>query len=73
MAMIILYTLRDWVTSQRARRDLAEAGVEFEERVIDDNAAWWEEAAALSATVPVLVRGDQVEVGWKGESGWFIQ
>jgi len=43
--------------------------VEFEERVIDDNAAWWKEAAALSATVPVVVRGDRVEVGWKGESG----
>ena len=43
--------------------------MEFEERVIDDNATWWEEAAALSATVPVLVRGDHVEVGWKGEAG----
>jgi hypothetical protein len=43
--------------------------VEFEERVIDDNAAWWEEAAALSATAPVVVRDGQVEVGWKGESG----
>jgi glutaredoxin len=69
MSMIVLYTLRDCPTCQRARRDLAEAGVEFEERVIDDNAAWWQEAAALSATVPVLVRGDQVEVGWKGEAG----
>ena len=43
--------------------------MEFEERVIDDNAAWWKEAAALSATVPVIVRGDRVEVGGKGESG----
>ena len=43
--------------------------MEFEERVIDDNAAWWEEAAALSATVPVLVRDGQVEAGWKGDSG----
>jgi hypothetical protein len=43
--------------------------VDFEERVIDDNAGWWKEAAALSATAPVLVRGDQVEVGWRGEVG----
>jgi len=43
--------------------------VEFEDRVIDDNADWWKEAAAVSATVPVLVRDGQVESGWKGESG----
>ncbi len=43
--------------------------MEFEERSVDDNPAWWDEAAALSATVPVVVRGSEVEIGWKGEHG----
>jgi len=43
--------------------------VDFEERPVDDNPAWFDEAAALSATVPIIVRGDHVEVGWQGEHG----
>ncbi|OGO49957.1 MAG: hypothetical protein A2148_07575 [Chloroflexi bacterium RBG_16_68_14] len=69
MADLILYTLRTCPTCERARRDLAAEGVHFEERVIDDNAQWFEEASRLALTVPILVRGDSVEVGWKGEIG----
>lgn len=69
MADLIMYTLRTCPTCERARRDLTADGVEFEERVIDDNQAWFEEASRLALTVPILVRGESVEVGWKGESG----
>ena len=44
-------------------------GIDFEERVIDDNTAWFDEASRLALTVPILVRGDKIEVGWQGESG----
>lgn len=66
---IILYTLRSCPTCEAARRGLRERGVDFEERTVDDNPAWYEEATRLSATVPILLRGDRVEVGWEGEMG----
>ena len=69
MAALIMYTLRTCPTCERARRDLTAEGVEFEERVIDDDSQWYEEASRLALTVPILVRGDKVEVGWKGEMG----
>ena len=65
----ILYTLRTCPTCDRARRDLQASAVDFEERMIDDNPGWYAEAVALSVTVPILVRGGRVEVGWKGEYG----
>jgi hypothetical protein len=37
--------------------------------VVDDNPAWWKEAAALAVTVPIIVSGDRVDVGWEGEEG----
>lgn len=69
MAELIMYTLRTCPTCEQARSDLTAEGVEFEERAIDDNARWFDEASLLALTVPILVRGDKVEVGWKGESG----
>ena len=66
---LIIYTLRTCPTCNAAKRDLKAEGVEFEERVIDNNAHWYEEAVALAPTVPILVRDGKVEVGWKGEYG----
>ena len=65
----ILYTLRDCPTCAKAKRGLSQRGVAFEERVVDENPAWWKEAVALAATVPILVRDGRVEVGWEGEAG----
>ena len=36
---------------------------------MDDNPRWFDEASQLAVTVPIVVRGDKVEVGWKGDSG----
>ena len=69
VADLIMYTLRTCPTCERARNDLTADGVAFEERVIDDNGTWFDEAAQLGLTVPIIVRGDKVEIGWKGESG----
>jgi len=65
----ILYTLRDCPTCEKARRGLTQRGVSFEERLVDDNPAWWNEAVALAATVPILVQDGRVDVGWEGEAG----
>lgn len=66
---LIIYTLDSCPTCARAKADLGADGVEFEEREINGNVQWYDEATALAVTVPILVRGDRVEVGWKGESG----
>jgi glutaredoxin len=67
---VILYTLRNCPTCDKARDGLKEHGVEFEERQVDANEEWWEEALKYAFTVPVIVWGeDDVEMGWQGENG----
>lgn len=70
MSAVILYTLRNCPTSDKARTALEERGVEFEERRVDENEKWWEEALKYSVTVPVILWSeDDVEIGWEGEHG----
>ena len=69
MADLIMYTLRTCPTCERARRDLTAEGVAFEERCVEDDPRWFEEASRLGITVPIIVRDGKVEVGWKGEVG----
>ena len=69
MDKAILYTLRGCPTCEKAKRGLSQRGVQFEERMVDDNPAWWKEAVALAATVPILISEGRVEVGWQGEVG----
>ena len=66
---VILYTLPDCGVSDDARKGLREEGVEFEERDVMKEKAWFDEALRYSIYVPIIVRGDQVEVGWKGALG----
>ncbi len=70
MSNVIIYTLRNCPTSDKARAGLQKQGIAFEERRVDENADWWDEALKYSFTVPVVVwdNGD-VEIGWEGEHG----
>ncbi len=65
----ILYTLRDCSPCDEASRGLTQSGLQFEERVVDDNPAWRNEALSFASTVPILFKGGPVEVGWKGDAG----
>lgn len=65
----ILYTLSNCPTCTKAKRDLKKARVDYEERQVDSNAAWYEEALNYAATVPIYVEGEKVTVGWNGEHG----
>jgi hypothetical protein len=49
---------------------LTERGLEIEERRVDVNAEWWDQALNYSMTVPVILweNGD-VGIGWEGEHG----
>jgi len=67
---VIVYSLRNCPTSDKAKAAMIERGVSFEERRVDDEVQWWEEALKYSLTVPVIIweNGD-VEIGWEGEHG----
>ena len=65
----ILYTAPNCGTSDRARAGLTEQGVDFEERDVMAQQEWFDEALKYSIFVPIIVRGDRVEVGWQGAVG----
>ena len=70
MSSVIIYTLRNCPTCDKARTALRERGVEFEERRVDEKPEWWDEALNYAFTVPVTIWGDgDVEIGWEGEHG----
>jgi len=70
MSTVIVYTLSNCPTCDRARAGLAERGVEFEERRVDENEEWWEEALKYAFTVPIIISDEgDVEIGWEGEHG----
>ncbi len=69
MASVIIYTLQSCPTCARAKRDMDADGIAYEERKIDQNGAYFDEAVGLGFSVPIIVRDGKVEVGWKGESG----
>jgi glutaredoxin len=69
MAKVILYTAPSCSTSDRARAGLIAEGVDFEERDVMDKQEWFDEAISYSIVVPIVVRGDKVEIGWKGAAG----
>ena len=67
---MIIYTLRNCPSCDKARTALQERAIEYEERRVDENAEWWDEALNYGITVPVILwdNGD-VEIGWEGEHG----
>jgi glutaredoxin len=70
MSRVIVYTLTNCPTSEKAVAALKERGVDFEERRVDENRQWWEEALQYAVTVPIIIWGEgDVEIGWEGEHG----
>ncbi len=70
MSKVIIYTLRNCPTCDKALAALAERGIGFEERGVDKSEEWWEEAQKYAFTVPIIIWGeDDVEIGWEGEHG----
>ena len=67
---VIVYTLKNCATSEKAMTALRERGVDLDERRVDLNADWWNEALNYSMTVPVILWDNgEVEIGWDGEHG----
>lgn len=67
---VIVYTLKNCEVSDKAVKALRERGVEVEERRVDENVDWWEEALNHAMAVPIIIWDDgRVELGWEGEHG----
>jgi len=66
---VILYTAPGCNTSDRARADLTAEGVDLEVRDVMARKEWFDEALRHSIFVPVVIRGEKVEIGWKGRVG----
>lgn len=70
-ATLIMYSLATCPTCARARREMDERGVRYEERLVDGDPFAQQEVLRLTMqrTVPVFVKGDRVVVGFHGEHG----
>ena len=66
---VILYTTPGCDVSDRARAEMTAEGIEFEERDVMKNKAWFDEALSYSIFVPIVVRDGKVEIGWKSAVG----
>ena len=69
---VILYTTPNCSACDDARAGLTAEGVDFEERNVMKNKDWYNEVLKYAITVPVILRGDKVEYGWKGNIGCAI-
>jgi glutaredoxin len=69
MEKVIVYTLSECDVSERAIADLRAEGLDVEERNVMRSKEWFEEALKISIFVPIVLRGAEVEVGWKGAVG----
>lgn len=69
---LVIYTTPNCSACDQAIADLTREGVDFEERNVMKSQQWYDEALRYSVTVPIIVRGDKVEYGWKGNIGCAI-
>ena len=66
---VILYTTTNCSTCDVARAELTAEGVDLEECNIMARLEWFDEAMQYAISVPIILRGGKVEVGWKGDHG----
>ena len=66
---LIIYTTNGCDVCDRARADLIAEGTEFEERNVMQEKAWFDEVLKYTIFVPMVVRGDKIEIGWRGAVG----
>ena len=65
----IVYTLPECDVSERALADLRAEGYDVEERNVMRSKQWFDEALRYAISVPIVLYGDKVEIGWKGAVG----
>lgn len=67
MSKPIVYTLRTCPACNKLKQDWRSRGDDFEERQVDDNQKWLDEAVRYGDIVPIVVYDDgRVEAGYQG-------
>jgi glutaredoxin len=66
---VYLYTAPECGVCDTARAGLRAEGVDFEERDVMKDKQWFEDVLKYTIFVPLIVRGDKIEIGWKGAVG----
>ncbi len=70
MKNTIIYTISSCPASKQLKKDLTAKGVKFEERQVDKNQAWLEEALTHSDEIPMIIHPDgKVEINPTGIPG----
>ena len=69
MAGIVVYTLSSCPTCIKLKESWVQQEIEFEERPVDENQGWLDEARQLADVVPIIVSDEGVRVGFEGEEG----
>ena len=70
MTASIVYTLTTCPPCIDLREEWTSQGIEFDERRVDQNQAWMDEALKYGDSVPIIVYADgRVETGFAGEVG----
>lgn len=66
-----MYSLAGCPTCARARAEMDEQGIVYEERLVDGDARHQQEVLRLTLqrSVPVFVKDGRVSVGYYGETG----
>ena len=66
MSMPIVYSLKTCIACRKLREDWTREGIQFEERIVDDNQALLDEALKYADIVPIIIYPDgKVEAGYK--------
>jgi glutaredoxin len=65
MAVPIVYTVSTCPACIKLKEDWTRQGIKFEERQVDNNQSWLDEALKYGDSVPIIVYGDgRVQVGY---------
>ena len=63
---VYLYTTPECGVCDSAREGLRAEGVDFEERDVMKDKQWFEDVLKYTIFVPLILRGDKIEIGCKG-------
>jgi glutaredoxin len=66
---VIIYTAPTCGVCDDAKREMRAEGIEFEERDVMREQKWFDDVLKYTIFVPLIFRGEKMEIGWKGAVG----
>ena len=73
MTKPVVYTLSACPACIKLKEDWTRRGIEFEERQVDENQVWLDEALKYGDTVPIVRYADgRIQIGYKNMISCYI-